>query len=129
MSENKDVFGQIQIADEVIAIIASTASLEVEGVEAAVGAPTSNFVELFGKKNQSKGVKVVVENGSANIELDIAVKFGVKIMDVGYEVQKKVKNAVETMTGLNVTNVNVNIAAISTEKQKAVKQEDETGQL
>lgn len=111
--------GQIQIADEVIAIIAGTAALEVDGVEAASGVTTGSLAEFFGKKNQSKGVKVSVENGEASVELDIAVKFGVKIHLTAADVQKKVKNAIETMTGLNVTVVNVNIAGITLDKPKS----------
>lgn len=129
MSENKEskgTFGQIQIADEVIAIIAGTAALEVEGVEAAGGSPTNTLVEFFGKKNQSKGVKVSVDEREANIELDIAVKFGMKIQEIAEEVQKKVKNAVETMTGLSVSNINVNICGITTEKVKTkIEMEEE----
>lgn len=116
--ENKSGFGQIQIADEVIAIIAGTAALEVEGVAAAAGDSTNSFVEFFGKKNQSKGVKVFVDNGETNVEIDIAVKFGTKIHETAFEVQKKVKVAIETMTGLSVVNVNVNVSGIIMEKQK-----------
>lgn len=127
MSENKEsktAVGRIQIADEVIAIIAGTAAVEVEGVEAAGGSPTNTLVEFFGRKNQSKGVKVTVEEGEAGIELDIAVKFGMKIQQIAQQVQRKVKNAVETMTGLTVSFVNVNISGITTEKVKAEQEEE-----
>lgn len=116
--ENKTVFGQIQIADEVIAIIAGTAALEVEGVAAPMGDATSTFVEFFGKKNQSKGVKVSVEDGETSVEVDIIIRFGSKIHETAYEVQKKVKNAVETMTGLNVVGVNVNVSGVMIDKTK-----------
>lgn len=118
MSENKISFGQIQIADEVIAIIAGTAALEAEGVAAPVSDATSTFVEFFGKKSQSKGVKVFVEDGETSIDLDIIIQFGVKIHETAYEVQKKVKNAIETMTGLNVVAVNVNVSGVVMEKPK-----------
>lgn len=117
MSQEK-TFGQIQIADEVIAIIAATAAKEVEGVESAAGDPASSLIEFFGKKNQSKGVKVEVEAGEANIELDIAIRFGGKVQDIAAEVQMRVKSAVETMTGLTVNGVNVNIDGIVMEKPK-----------
>ena len=111
-NENKN--GQIKIADEVIAIIAATAAAEIEGVVAA-GSKTAEF---FGKKNLAKGVKVSVEEGEAIIDVEIAVKFGVKLNEAARNVQVKVKNAVETMTGLDVSTVNVTIAAVIVEKEK-----------
>lgn len=119
--ENKPCFGQIQIADEVIAIIAGTAAQEVEGVAAPVSDATSTFVEFFGKRIQSKGVKVTVEEGETFIDLDMIIKFGVKIHETAFEVQKKVKSAIETMTGLNVVTVNVNVSGIVMEKQPKQK--------
>lgn len=131
MSENIDFnkvgFGQIQIADEVIAIIAGTAALEVEGVltPAETG---GSFVEIFGKKNQSRGVKVSVDEGEAVVELDIIVEFGVKIHETAGEVQRKVKNAIETMTGLSVICVNVNVSGVVMNKPKH-KDEDADEEL
>ncbi len=119
MSENKGNFGQIQIADEVIAVIAATAALEVEGVVNASGAAGNAFVEFFGKKSQTKGVKVASEDGDVALDVDVVVLFGTKVQVAAEEVQKKVKNAVETMTGLRVTAVNVSVAGIV--KEKAVK--------
>jgi len=116
MEENKS-FGQVQIADEVIAIIAGTAAVETEGVYMA-GNYTDSLVSLFGKKNLAKGVKVEVEDGAATLELEIAVEYGVAIKKAAEEVQQKVANAVETMTGLKVAAVNVNVAAIASNKAK-----------
>ena len=65
MVESKDVNGQIQISDEVIAIIAGTAAAETEGVSLPSSAPVSTVKGFFGKKNQSKGVKVTVEESNA----------------------------------------------------------------
>ena len=112
MSENKVMNGQIQIADEVIGVIAVTAALEVEGV--ADG--SKSFVEFFGKKGQTKCVKVVKDENEAVLDMDIIVNFGTKVQVVAEEVQKKVKNAVETMTGLNVAVVNVSVSGIVREK-------------
>ncbi len=96
-SDNK--LGQIQIADEVIAIIAGAAAAEVDGVIAVAGATVESIAGLFGKKNLAKGIKVFVEDGEASIEVEIAVKYGTKLRAAAEEVQTKVKNAVETMTG------------------------------
>ncbi|MBR5468197.1 MAG: Asp23/Gls24 family envelope stress response protein [Firmicutes bacterium] len=117
MEDNKS-FGQVEIADEVIAIIAGTAAVETTGVYMA-GNYTDSLVKLFGKKNLAKGVKVDVEDGEVTLELEVAVEYGVSIKKTAEEVQKKVVNAVETMTGLKVVAVNVNVAAIASHKSKA----------
>ena len=119
MIEEKEANGQIQISDEVISIIAGTAAAETEGVSLPSSAPVSSVKGFFGKKNQSKGVKVTVEENTALIEIEVVVKFGINIKNACEEVQQKVKNAVETMTGLSVSAVNVDVAAIASEKAKA----------
>lgn len=121
MTNNK--CGQIQIADEVIAIIAGAAAAEVEGVMAVAGATVESIAGLFGKKNLAKGVRVDVEDGEAGIEIEIAVKYGIRLRAAAEEVQNKVKTAVETMTGLKVSAVDVNISAVVMEKIKKEKEE------
>ncbi len=119
MAEIKETNGMIQISDEVIAIIAGTAAAETEGVALASSAAVSTVKGFFGKKNQSKGVKVTVEESNALIEMEITVKFGVNIKSICEEVQQKVKTAVETMTGLTVTGVNVAVTDVTIEKETA----------
>ena len=116
MADMKEVNGQIQISDEVIAIIAGTAAAETEGVSLA-SAPVNAVKGFFGKKNQSKGVKVTVEEATAILEIEICVKFGINIKKACEEVQLKVKNAVETMTGLSVSGVNVVVSEVMVEKE------------
>jgi len=120
MSENKMMGGQIEIADEVIGVIAVTAALEVEGVS---GNASKVLVELFGKKGQTRCVKVAKDENEVVLDMDIIVNFGTKVQVVAEQVQKKVKNAVETMTGLSVPVVNVSVSGIV--KEKAVKIEEE----
>ncbi|MDD3571290.1 MAG: Asp23/Gls24 family envelope stress response protein, partial [Lachnospiraceae bacterium] len=86
--------------------------------------PTDSIVGLFGKKNLAKGVKVSVQEGEAAIEIEIAVKFGTSLREIAEKVQGKIKNAVETMTGLSVSVVDVNISAVVVEKTKG-KEENE----
>ncbi len=118
MIEEKEANGQIQISDEVISIIAGTAAAETEGVSLPSSASVSSVKGFFGKKNQSKGVKVTVEENTALIEIEVVVKFGINIKNACEEVQQKVKNAVETMTGLTVSGVNINVTAIMVEKEQ-----------
>ncbi len=114
-----DTIGHVNIADEVIAVIAGTAALEIEGVAYMVGNITGDIAEILGKKNLSKGVKVVVNGGEVSISINLCVKFGYKIQDVSVEVQKRIKTAIETMTGLNATEININVTGVQVEKEKA----------
>ena len=118
--KNKSNIGQIQIADEVIATIAGTAALEVEGVASMAGNIT-DIAEFLGKKNLSKGVKVNVNESDASFEINLLIKNGYKIHEVCEEVQKRVKIAIETMTGLNALVINVNVAGLAMEKEKSKK--------
>lgn len=122
MPDNKGMSGQIQIADEVISDIAVTAALEVEGVTDGVSSNKS-FVEFFGRRGQTKCVHVSKEENEVILDMDIIVNFGTKVQAVAEEVQKKVKNAVETMTGISVPAVNVAVSGIIKEKTAKVAEE------
>lgn len=122
MTENKTVHGQIQIADEVIAVIAVTAALEVDGVTEGTGSG-KGFVDLIGKKGQTKCVQITNDANEVLLDIDIIVNFGTKVQQVAEEVQKKVKNAVETMTGLAVPVVNVTVSGIVKEKHAEHEEE------
>lgn len=116
------VFGEVQIADEVVAIISSLAALEVEGVAKMSGNIPNELVSKLGMKNLSKGVKVEVSPESVAIELALEMKYGYSIPKVSEQVQEKVKSAIESMTGLFVERVNVRIVGVAVDKpQKPVK--------
>ena len=102
ISENVNI-GEVKVADEVVAIIAGLAATEVEGVESLGGNITSDIVSKLGIKNLSKGVKVLVEQSKAVVDISLNIKYGTEIPAVSEKVQDKVKTAIETMTGLEVT--------------------------
>ncbi|MBD5136185.1 MAG: Asp23/Gls24 family envelope stress response protein [Lachnospiraceae bacterium] len=108
--------GQVQIADDVVAVIAGLAATEAEGVEAMAGNITNELVSRLGMKNLSKGVKVQVTEDGVFVDLALVLKFGYNIPDVSESVQEKVKSAIENMTGLNVVEVNIRIASVSLEQ-------------
>lgn len=108
----KDEIGEVQIANEVVAIIAGLAATEVDGIAGMVGGLKGELVELLGKKNLSKGVIVEVGEEAVSLELSVIIDFGASIPDVCKSVQEKVKSAVETMTGLVVDEVNVRVAGV-----------------
>lgn len=108
--------GEVQIADEVVAIIAGLAATEVEGVASMAGNITNELVSKLGMKNLSKGVKVMVSQSAVTVDLALNLEFGYSIPVVSEKVQDKVKSAIETMTGLDVSEVNIRIASVSMEK-------------
>ncbi|MGN1269761.1 MAG: Asp23/Gls24 family envelope stress response protein [Clostridia bacterium] len=106
----------IKIADDVVAVIAGVAVSEVPGVAQMSGGFAGGISEvLSGKKNLSKGIKVEAGEKETKIDVNIIVEYGARIPDVAFEIQNKVKNAVESMTGLKVVEVNVHIQGVSTE--------------
>ncbi len=113
-----DKAGEVQIADEVVAIIAGLAATEVEGVSAMAGNITNELVGKLGMKNLSKGVKVEVLENTVSVELALHMKYGYNIPAVSTKVQEKVKAAIENMTGLMVSDVNIRIAGVDIEKSK-----------
>ena len=115
VEENTDK-NEIKIADDVVSVIAGIAASEVPGVSGMAGGFAGGISEVFsGKKNLSKGIKVEVGEKEAKIDVNIIVEYGVRIPDVAFEIQNRVKKAVETMTGLKVLEVNVHVQGVNTE--------------
>ncbi len=104
--------GQVQIADEVVAIIAGLAATEVDGVASMAGNITNELVGKLGMKNLAKGVRVEVSPESVVVDMALNVKYGYSIPNVSKTVQEKVKAAIENMTGLTVSEVNIRIANV-----------------
>ena len=114
----KDQIGEVQIADEVVAIIAGLAATEVEGVDSMAGNITNELVGKLGMKNVSKGVKGDVTEEHVSVSLSLNLKYGYSIPKVCEVVQDKVKSAIENMTGLIVLDVNIKIAGVSLEENQ-----------
>ena len=114
----KDKIGEVQIADEVVAIIAGLAATEVEGVDSMAGNITNELVSKLGVKNLSKGVKITVLEGVVTVDLTLNIEFGKNILEVSKKVQDKVKSSIENMTGLEVADVNIRIAGVDMENDK-----------
>ncbi len=106
----------IKISDDVVAVIAGVAVSEVPGVSGMAGGFAGGITEvLSGKKNLSKGIKVEVGEKETKIDVNIIVEYGTRIPDVAFEIQNRVKKAVETMTGLKVIEVNVHVQGVNTD--------------
>jgi uncharacterized alkaline shock family protein YloU len=104
--------GEVKIADEVVAIIAGLAAMEVEGVSSMSGNTTREIIGKLGMKTLSKGVKVDVLEGIVTVSLTLNLKYGYSIVEVSNKVQEKVKAAIENMTGLTVADVNIRVAGV-----------------
>ncbi len=115
MDKKNTTIGEVQIADDVVAIIAGLAATEVEGVASMAGNITKEIIGKLGMKNLSKGVKVSVGEDSVVVEISLNIAYGYNVPDVSQKVQDKVKTAIENMTGLNVREVNVHIAGVAVE--------------
>lgn len=116
-SVNENEVGNITISDEVVSVIAGVATSEISGVASMSGTIAGGIAEILGKKNMGKGVKVTIDGNNAVIDLHITVIYGTKVPDVAWEIQEKVKKAVETMTGLVVDKVNIYIEGVTIEKE------------
>lgn len=117
---NKDLeMGIVKISDEVVEVIAGLAASEIDGIEGMSTTLVGGITQILsGKKNLSKGIKVNVEEDSANIDIYVVVKYGIKIPEVAIKVQDNVKKSVESMTGLNVSAVNIYVQNVVLPKEE-----------
>ncbi|NMA54647.1 MAG: Asp23/Gls24 family envelope stress response protein [Firmicutes bacterium] len=122
--ESENDLGSIKIADEVVAIIAGLAATEVAGVAGMSGGLAGGIAEMLGRKNLTKGIKVVVGERETAVDLFLIVEYGAKIPEVAWHAQKDVKQAIESMTGLDVVEVNVHVQGVKIageEKEEEVR--------
>lgn len=119
---NVEIASNLTISEDVIGIIAGLAAAEVEGVSGMTLGFVDGINQILGSnKKYSKGVKVELENNEVVINLYVIVKYGVKIPDVAFSIQNSVKGSVETMTGLTVKSVNINVQGVTFEKEKDIE--------
>ena len=113
-----DAFGEVRIADDVVANIAALAAVEVEGVAATVGNITKELMNKVGMKTIGKGVRVEVIDSAVSVEIALIMEYGYNIPTTCKSVQERIKAAIENMTGLEVSDVNIRIAGIDMAKQR-----------
>ena len=111
-------YGEVNIAEDVLATIAGIAATEVKGVAGMSGGLVGGIAEILGKKTLSKGVKVVVNEKGAFVDLNLIVDYGTKIPDVAWEIQDKVKKTIQTMANLSVVEVNIHIQGVNFPKEE-----------
>ncbi len=119
--------GGVVISDEVVSVISAIAAKSVEGVSGMQATVAGGIVEFLGKKNPGKGVKVSVTDNEVEIEISISIVYGAKIQEVAAQIQEKVKNEVEAMTGYDVKAVNISVDGVTMPKEeKADEEADKT---
>ena len=123
MEENRSTYkiyddnvGEVQIADSVVAIVAGLAATEVEGVSSLSGNITAELISKLGMKKLSKGVMVNVKDGNVEVNLAINLAYGYNLVDLSSKVQEKVKSAIENMTGLTVSVVNIKVTGVDVQQ-------------
>ncbi|WP_284140360.1 MULTISPECIES: Asp23/Gls24 family envelope stress response protein [unclassified Virgibacillus] len=109
--------GSVEIAPEVIEVIAGIAASEVEGLSSMRGNFATGVVERFGKKSHSKGVKVELTDNGILIDLFVVLNFGVSIPEVAQKLQTNIRNSIKNMTALEIAEINVHVVGIQMEKE------------
>ena len=112
-----DAFGEVRIADDVVANIAALAAVEVEGVAATAGNLTKELMNKVGMKTIGKGVKIELIESTVSVDITLIMEYGYNIPTTCKNVQERIKAAIENMTGLDVADVNIRIAGINMEKR------------
>ena len=110
--ERNNSFGDVVIADEVLAIIAGIAATEVEGVHSMDGGWSGQFISKLGIKDLARGVKVQVREGEVKVDLSLNMEYGYAIPKVSDLVQDRVSASINNMTGLTVSEVNIRISGV-----------------
>ncbi len=114
----KESNGTITFASEVIATIAGLAAIDIPGVAGMSGGFVDGFAELLGRKNLTKGIKVEVGSEEVAVDIALVVDYGTPIPEVADNIQTSVMKAIETMTGLKVVEVNINVQGIKIKEQQ-----------
>ncbi len=125
---NTEQYGNIRISDDVIATIASIATKEVEGVSGLSLSIAEELTSKFVKKISNKAVKVIENEDELTIDINVVVKYGTRIPDVSWEVQESVKKSVESMTGLNVSKVNIIVSGVDFDNNEAQSGDEKENQ-
>lgn len=114
VTDNNEHEDSIKIADDVIKCIAALAATDIDGVSGMAGNATNELIAKLGGKTLEKGVKMNVSGDDVKLVLSVIISYGHNIPDVSRKIQDKVRNTIENMTGLTVSEIDVNIAGIDT---------------
>ena len=124
--EKVEIATNLNISEDVIGIIAGLAASEVEGIAGMTLGFVDGINQILGSsKKYSKGVKIELDGKKVTVDIFVNVKYGVRIPDVAFEIQNRVKKAVESMTGLKVVDVNVHVQGVNTDSNNVEEEKTE----
>lgn len=127
--KNGSELGKVKIHHEAISTIAGHIISEIPGVVRMSGSVVENIAERLGKRALDKGIRTEVMGNEVKVEVSVVIRFGVKIPEIAWQIQKKIRKAIEEMTGLHVANINVNIEGVKIDKhEETPKVEDKNNQ-
>ncbi len=116
MKNNSSINADIKISDDVVASIIGLAATEVEGITSIAGNVTYERLAKSGTRNKSKGIKLIIEDGAITADLYMNMKYGYSIPVVTSQVQERVSNAIENMSGLKASAINIHIVGIDVDR-------------
>lgn len=125
MNLDEDQLGKVQIAPEVIEVIAGIAASEVEGIAEMRGNFAADVAERFGKKNHRKGVKVDVSDEGITIDVYCVIEFGLSIPKVSTAVQENIRQTLLNMTALTINEINIHVVGIQFDTKSAEAEVDQ----
>ncbi|MRX73167.1 Asp23/Gls24 family envelope stress response protein [Bacillus lacus] len=123
MGQEENGLGKVEIAPEVIEVIAGIAASEIDGVAQMRGNFAAGVVERLGKKNHGKGVKVELSEEGIIVDIYCVMIFGVSIPAVAQRIQDNIRQALLNMTALNINEVNVHVVGVQFESVKTQETE------
>ncbi|WP_083979417.1 Asp23/Gls24 family envelope stress response protein [Bacillus alveayuensis] len=126
MNQEDSSLGKVEIAPEVIEVIAGIAASEIEGVAQMRGNFATGVVERFGKKNHGKGVKVDLNDDGIVIDVYCVMEFGVSIPTVAQKVQDNIRQALLNMTALEINEINIHVVGVQFEQKQPETEIEET---
>ena len=115
---NSDERGSVNICQSVVAVIAATAAVEVDGVYGLYQSPGRELISMSGRKGISRGIRLQIDENEVTVEVHLIAEMGNPVSEVGAAVQKAVKSAIEEAVGAKVTAVNINVCGVSLKKAK-----------
>ena len=115
--------GDIRVATEVVSIVASLAAQEVPGVLRMSGRRIDGINEFLGKESVSKGVRVSFDNKTVTCNVYVIIEYGFCIPEVALEIQEKVKESIEVMTGYDVQFIDVHVQGVAKREKTALEKE------
>lgn len=117
--------GKVKIHHEAISTIASQVVSGIKGVVKMSGSIVENIAERLGKRSPDKGIRTEVVGEEVKVGVSIVVCYGAKIPEIAWQIQKNVRKAIEEMTGLHVTSINVNVEGVQLPKEEGEQKKEE----